>query len=156
MIRRSLFFGLTLVLIVALVTLILQGRRQEKLQANKKVEVIKESTASPIRVYAPSDLEIVRSTVEFGKKSNGTTSALDARHEIEILNRGKVPYREIRLAFEYIDTKGKPLTTKTYSVSRTLLPATSLKVPDIMMDSLPLSAIDFKISILHADLWEKP
>ena len=156
MIRKSLFFGLTLALIVALVTLILQGRRQEKLQANKKVEVIKESTASPIRVYAPADLEIVRSTVEFGKKSDGTTSTLNARHEIEILNRGKMPYREILLAFDYIDMKRKPLTRKTYSLGRTLLPATSLKIPDILVDSLPLSAISFKISVLHADLVEKP
>lgn len=155
MIRRSLFFGLTLVLVVALVALILQGRREEKLQANQKSEVIKESAASPIRVYAPADLEIVRSTVEFGKKSDPTATALNAHHEVEILNRGQVPYRQIQLAFDYADATGKHLATKDYLLSSTILPSASLKVPDIAVDSIPLSSIDFKITILRADIGDR-
>jgi hypothetical protein len=156
MIRKSFFFGLTLVLVVALVTLILQGRKQEKLQASQKSEVIKESASSPIRVYAPSDLEITRSTVEFAKKSDGKTSSPGARHEIEILNKGKVTYREILLALYYSDLKGKLVATKTYLIRKPLLPATSLKITDIPSDSFPPSAKNCKIAILHADFGETP
>lgn len=156
MIRRSFFFGLTLILVVALVSLILRGQRQEKLQAGQAVEVIRESKSSPIRVYAPSDLEIIQSTAKFGKKSDGKDFFLGVRHKIEIRNKGKVPYREIQLALYYTDLKGRQLATKTYLISKTLLPATSLEVTDIQVDSLPLSAINFKISILHADLGEMP
>jgi hypothetical protein len=156
MIRRSLFFGLTLVLVVALVSLILRERRQEKLQTGQAVEVIKESASSPIRVYAPSDLEIVQSTAEFRKKSDGKNPSLSARHEIEIRNGGKMPYREIQIAFYYMDLKEKQLATKTHLLSRALLPGTSLKVTDIPVDALPLSTTNFKTAILYADLGENP
>ncbi|MBP1624567.1 MAG: hypothetical protein H6Q07_2587, partial [Acidobacteria bacterium] len=53
MIRKSLFWGLTLVLVVALISLIVRGRRLEKQQAGKSVEVVQESEPSPIRVLAP-------------------------------------------------------------------------------------------------------
>lgn len=154
MIRKSFFFGLTLVLVVALVTLILQGRKQEKLQASQKSEVIKESASSPIRVYEPSDLEIIRPTADFAKKSDGKTFSLGAGHGIEILNKGKVPYREILLALYYTDLKGKQVATKTYLIRKPLLPETSLKITDIPADSLPSSAKNFDIAILHADLGE--
>lgn len=158
MLRKSLFFGLTLVLVVALVGLTLRGRRLEKQQASQSVEVVQPSRSTSTRIWTPQDLEIVQLKIrlEQGKGTAGRIQSRIARHEIEIRNNGKVPYGRIQLSFDYLGRNGKLLTTRTQSISRTILPGTDLKLTDVGFDGLPSSTADFRVTIVYADIGNEP
>ncbi len=146
MIRKSLFWGLTLVLVAALVSLIIRGRRLEKQQAEISMEVIEQSQASPIRVLQPDDLRIESSTMQ----REGAHTAL---HEIQIRNTGTVPYGGIHLAFVYLDSSGKVLFTRTHPLgSAKILPGQTYAAPGIRVEEVPAAATKFQISILSADM----
>jgi hypothetical protein len=146
------FLGLTLVLIVALVTLIIKGRRLEKQQAGRAVEVVQKSKPSPTRAFSPRDLEIVHSKMQLEEKAGEKNQTHAARHEIEIRNNGSVPYGEIQFRFVYLDRSGKVLATKTRSVDQSVLPGATLNMTDIVAEDLPNSAADCRVSIDYADL----
>ncbi len=156
MIRKSLFWGLTLVLVVALINLIIRGRRLEKQQARQRVEVVQEAKPTPTRVLAPKDLEIVQSAVRLEGATSGKTESQAARHEIELHNKGTVAYGKIQLDFGYFDRNGKVLTTRTQAVEQTILPGATLKIADIRIDGLPLSAVDSRVAIAYADIGSAP
>lgn len=146
MIRKSLFWGLTLVLVVALVSLILRGRRLEKQEAAQATEVVRQSQPSPTRVFAPQDLEIEGSTMQ---QSPGSV----ALHEVEIHNNGSVPYNRIQLEFVYLDREGKVLSTKTHSFNRAdIKPGQTFTATDIRIEGVPASASKFRATILFADM----
>jgi hypothetical protein len=146
MIRKSLFWGLTLVLVVALVSLIIRGRRMEKELAAQPTEAVQQVPPTPTRVLAPQDLEIVSSTMQL--KPDHIAS-----HDIEIQNHGSVPYGGILLKFVYLDRAGKPLTTKTYALEKTVIrPGFGLKVPRIIIQEIPASAERLQVSVKYADL----
>jgi hypothetical protein len=145
MIRKSLFWGLTLVLVVALVSLIIRGRRMEKEQAAQPTEAVQQAPLLPTRVLAPQDLEIVRSTMQL--KPDHT-----ALHEIEIQNHGSVPYSGILLRFSYQNRFGKLLETKTYALKAAILPGLSFRMRDIVIKEMPASAEKFQVSIQYADM----
>jgi hypothetical protein len=151
MIRKSLFLGLTLVLIVALINLIIRGRRLEKEKSSKLVEVVKDSEPTPTRVLAPQDLEIIQSTMKLVREA-AVKQLPTARHEIEIRNVGKVSYGEIQLRVVYLDRNGKVLTTKTRSIAQTILPGITLKFADILIDGVPASAAACRVTIVYADM----
>jgi len=156
MIRKSLFWGLTLVLVVALISLIVRGRRLEKQQAGKSVEIVQESEPSPIRVLAPQDLEISRSAVFLEKVSNGTGKSQAARHEIELRNNGTAAYGSVQLSFEYVDRGGTPIETRHRAVEAALSPGTALRLGDITMEGLPLAAADCRTALMYAELKPSP
>jgi hypothetical protein len=146
MIRKSLFWGLTVILVAALVGLILRGRRLEKQEAAQSIEVVRQSQPSPTRVLAPQDLEIEGSTMQ---QSPGSI----ALHEVEIHNNGSVPYNRIQLEFVYLDRAGKVLLTKTHSLDRAdIKPRQSFTATDIRIEGVPASAAKFRASILFADM----
>jgi hypothetical protein len=144
MIRKSLFWGLTLVLIVAIVNLVLRGRRLEKQQSAKAAEVVQQSKPTSTRVLAPQDLEITGSTMQVESGS--------ARHSIEIRNKGAVTYNGIRLKFAYLDSKDMVIAEKYYSAARAVAPGASIKLDDIKIDGIPASAARAQVSIRNADL----
>jgi len=148
LIRKYLFLGLTLVLIVALVNLIIRGRRLEKEQAGKPVEVVKQSKPSPTRVLKPGDLEIVGSAMQ--RDPSGA-----ALHSVEIRNSGNSAYGRIRLQFAYLDGGGKFLETKYYSISREIKPGANIKL-DIKMEAAPESATNALVAITYADMESGP
>jgi hypothetical protein len=152
MIRKSLFWGLTLILVIALVNLIIRGRRLEKQQASRLAEVIQESKATSTRVLAPRDLEIVRSKMQLEEEVGGRIRSQTAWHEIEICNDGKIPYSGIQLSFDYLDSRGKLLATRTYSIVQTILPGATLKLVDITVDGLPVSTANSHVVIAYADI----
>ncbi len=152
MIRKSLFWGLTLVLVTALVSLTLRGRRLEKQQSSRAVEIVRPSKTTSTRVLMPQDLEIAQSRMQLEESTGGNAKFRIARHTIEIRNNGKVPYCRIQLGFDYLNRNGKPLTTRTQSVSRIILPGTSLKPVDITLDGLPASTANFRVTIVYADI----
>jgi hypothetical protein len=144
MLRRSLFCGLTVVLIAVLVSLILQGRRLEKAQARKPIAVIHDYKASATRVLAPAELEITSDTM----KVTGNT----AHHQIDIRNNGKFPYREIQLKIFYVDNSGKILAVRTHLVTETIKPGAALKIADLDIGNVPDSAAGFRVCITSADM----
>ena len=156
MLRKSLFWGLTLVLVVVIVNLVVRGRRLEKEKADQVVEVVQESKPSPTRVLGPQDLDIVQSKMILEGASDMKPQSHAARHEIEIRNNGDVAYGEILLRFSYLDGMGKVRATKTQSVIRTLMPGAALVLSDILIDSIPASTADCRVSVVYADIGHAP
>jgi hypothetical protein len=151
MMRKSLFWGLTLLLLAALINLIVRGRQLESEQGDKVVEVIQDSQTTPTRVLTPGDLEIVEPVVKLARGS-GPERLPVARHEIEIRNSGTVPYRETKLRIAYLDRFGKVLTTRVQLIEKTIAPMTNVKFSDIPFQNIPPSAVACRISIVYADI----
>ena len=152
MIRRSLFFGLTLVLMLGFIVLVIRSCRQEAEPASGPGEMIEKSESTAVRALKPADLEIVRSKTVLERNAGTTKPSFSARHEIEICNRGSVPYKEIRLNFVYLSRTGKVLETRTHSIGQTILPGATLKLADIRMDGFSESAAESRVSIVCADI----
>jgi len=149
MIRKSLLWGLTLVLVAAIISLVIQGRRMEKQADARTVEVDRQSESMPTRVLVPQDLEIVNSTMQLDSRSA-------AARGVEIRNNGSVPYSRMQLLFAFLDRNGKVLATKTHLIARSVMPGNSIRVADITMDEIPTSAVTSKVSILYADIGPVP
>jgi hypothetical protein len=156
MMRRALFFGLTLVLILAFVFLSVRGCRQGKEPANPSTETVEKSEASATRVLQPQDLEITLSKMTLEKHEDGAKPSLAARHKIEIVNHGNIPYRNIRLTFVYRSRAGKVLETRNHSMDQSILPGAVLKLADLRMDGLIESTAEAHISITYADVGIAP
>jgi hypothetical protein len=152
MIRKSVFYGLTLLLIVVLINLVFRGRRVEKQQAAKSAEVLYESDSTPTRVIRPKDLEVAHLKMRLEKNAGGDKQSLYALHEIEICNKEKTSYGKIQLSVDYLDRKGKVLATKTYSVARKLMPGDVLRLADIKIEDLPAQIANYRISIVYAEI----
>ena len=156
MIRRSLFFGLTLILILAFAFLSVRGCRQQEEPAAQPAETVEKSEATATRVLKPKDLEIARSKTDLEINTAKGKSSVSARHEVEILNHGNVPYGETRLNFIYLSRTGKVTETRGYSVAQAILPGAVLKLTDIRMDDLPVSAMKARVEIVYADVGNTP
>jgi hypothetical protein len=153
MIRKSVFWGLTLLLVVALISLVLQGGRLEKQQADKPTEVTQESVSTPTRVLKPKDLEVVRSKMRLEKKGDANTQSLCAWHEIEILNAKEgTAYEKIQLSIDYMDRRGKVLATKLYSAAGTIMPGDILRLADIKIEGLPVQTANSRAVIIFAEI----
>jgi hypothetical protein len=156
MIRKSLFWGLTLVLIVALVGLIIRGRSLEKKQSNGPVEIVQKSKPTATRVLTPSDLELLQSTMKLERQSDTTGESRIAHHKIEIRNNGKVVYEGIQLSFDYLDRSGKRLAVKHYFIAKSLLPASTLTLDDVRIEDIPIKTADFRATVDYADIGQLP
>ena len=152
MIRKSLFWGLTLVLAAALISLVIRSRRLEKEQAQQMVEVVRESTPTLTRVFAPQDLQVTQAMMQLENEPGNQPKAGAARHQIEIRNNGTMSYSDIQLKFDYVGRDGKKLSSRTWLIQQKILPGTTLRVPEIVMRDIPASTADSKISITSADL----
>jgi hypothetical protein len=155
MIRKYLFWGLTLVLVVALVNLIIRGRRLEKQQVDRLVEVVQDSEPTATRVLRPQDFEILQSKMLLEQEPGSKKQSRTARHEIEIRNKGKVSYSGIQLSFDYLDRSGRALGTKTRAVVQTILPGATLKIAEIKVDGIPISTVDSRVAIVYADIGQE-
>jgi hypothetical protein len=151
MIRTSLFWGLILVLVAALISLIVRGRRLEKEQAQQTVEVVRESKATPTRIFAPHDLQMIQARMRLEKDPGGNDKIRAARHEVAIRNSGDVPYSDIQLKFDYMSRNGKELATRTQSIPQRISPGATLNTEAILTD-IPASTADSKVAIISADL----
>jgi hypothetical protein len=143
--RKSLFWGLTLILVAVLVTLIIRSRRMEKEQAQPE-EVVRQAFMVPTRVFAPADLEIASSTMQL--KPDHT-----ALHRIKIKNHGDVPYSGLLLRFTYQDHSGNSLLSKSYALGKAAIrPAQVFQVPEIVIMEVPPATKQFQVSIQYADM----
>jgi len=152
MTRKWLFGALTVVLLAVLVTLIIQGHKLEKQKANQPVEIIQKSKPSLTRALGPKDIELVRSEMKMESGGSGDEKVHRTRHRLEIRNTGKVAYESIELSFDYLDSRNQVLDTRTYSVNQAVSPGSTLNIEDIEIDSIPPAAVDFKVTVLFADI----
>lgn len=153
MIRRSLFFGLTLILLLGFVFLSVRGCKQEEEPADQPMETVEKSEATSTRVLKPQDLEVALSKTVLEKYAGPSDKpSFAARHEIEILNRGNVPYKSMLLNIDYLAPTGKVLETRRHSIVETVLPRAALKLEDIRIDGLTGRAAEARISIIYADI----
>jgi hypothetical protein len=152
MIRKSLFLGLTLVLIAALIALIVRGYKTEKEQASQPSEKVEEAKSTATRVISPRDLEILNPKTTVEKNADPKEPSCISHHEIEIRNSGKVSYKDIQLRFAYLDRKGKESAAKIHSTSQIIAPGATLKLNHIAIDGLPISIVDSKAAIISADI----
>jgi hypothetical protein len=155
MIRKYLIWGLTFVLIAAVIFLGIRGRRLEKQQATQVVEVVKESEPTATRSWAPRDVEIVIAKMMLDETS-GKKQNLAARHHIELRNNGQIPYIRIQLNMEYLDGRGKVLEARPYRVDQTIPQGSAIKLDDIKIDKLPTSTADCRVAVIYADVKPAP
>jgi hypothetical protein len=156
MIRKSLFLGLTFVLIVALIALIVRGYKMDKEQAGRPSEKVEQAKPTPTRVLTPRDLEIVGMKMVLPRDEDVKKSAFEAHHEIEIHNNGTVPFKDIQLRFVYFDRREKALTSRFYSIAQSIPPGTALKLNDITINDIPAPAVNSKAAIICADIASAP
>lgn len=162
MFRKSLFFGLTLMLAAVLVYLVIQGRRREKLQQStpRPVEVIRSSPPSLTRVIAPDDLHIVESKMELETPSSQpgqeSPQVHSARHHIVIRNDGSVAYHSIALRITYVGRANRILDTKTVPVADLLQPGQARSLADVEVENVPAGALKCEVAIAYADLEPTP
>jgi hypothetical protein len=153
MIRKSVFWGLTILLVVALISLVLRGGRLEEQKANKSSEVIQESASTPTRVLKPKDLQVASLKMRLENKIDGDAKSLCAWHEIEIRNANDgTSYGNIQLSIEYMDRRGKVLATKRYSAAGTIMPGDILRLADIKIEGLPVQITNCRIGIVCAEI----
>jgi hypothetical protein len=145
MIRRSLLWSLTLVLVAVITILVIRGRRMEKQQAARMAEVIQPSNSTNTRILNPQDLEILNPAIQL--KSNPFAS-----HQIEIRNNGDVAYSQILLRMTYINQRGEELTSKTFSIAQTVKPGASIKLPNLPTEAVPAMAVKLQLAIVAADV----
>ncbi len=158
MARRLLFFALTLVLVAALLYLLLRGARQEAETGAPiaESETTEKSESSAIRVLSPQDLEITGSGMVLESQSGTSGPSLAARHEVEIRNRGRLPYGEVQIRIVYRAGNGKVVETRTRKFPETIAPGQSLKPGDFRVEGLPGSAVDAEMSVAYADIATAP
>lgn len=154
--RKYLFLGLTLVLIVVLVFLVVRGNQMGKKRGNKTVEIVQESKPTPTRVLTPRDLKIVQQTASFAPQSGGKTGSLSARHAVEIRNIGPTAYGRLALIFTYLNSKGKTVATHIHAIDQAIVPNETVSLPPIKVDDLPPGISDSRVACAHADLQATP
>jgi hypothetical protein len=155
MIRKSVFWGLTVVLVAVLVSLIVRSRHLETKSAPKTTEIVKTAQSSPIRILAPQDLYVVGSKTKFVKLLAESAPIVDAQAaaelEVTVENRGSAPYAGVQLRLTYVDNKNKTLGFRDYLVEKPLLPGQTTSTGIIRLDDVPQNALKCDVSIFAAD-----
>lgn len=150
--RKYLFYGLTIVLASVFIFLAIQGHRVEKERMQQGSEIVQQYTPTPIRVLAPSDLEIPAATMirEAGNDNTGQQGAV--RHRIEIQNSGLVSYCEIQLNLDYLDAGARVLVSMHHTIKERIPPGNTILSIDIPADKIPAEATDCRPEIIYADI----
>jgi len=155
MIRKTVFWTITFILMLALAYLIIQGRRMEKRQAARPKEVVREYKPTPTKALAPRDLDIFLQTMTLEKESDPSDSSKElrtARHIIRVRNNGKVSYNKIQFLFEYLNQDGEVLETRVCAADRDISPGNILELPDIKIQGLPKDTKHYRAAITCADI----
>jgi hypothetical protein len=155
MIRKSVFWGLTVVLVAVIVSLIIQSRRQETQSTPKVTEIVKTAQPSPIRIVAPRDLKVVRSEMKLVKQSAEGAPIADtqtaAELEVSIENMGSAPYVGVQLRFSYLGSANNTLGSQDYLVEKLLPPGQTTPTGIIKLDDAPKHAEKCDVTIVSAD-----
>ncbi len=162
MFRRSLFLGLTAMLASVLVYLVIQGRRQDKLQRTipRPVEIVRESTPSLTRVLSPEDLDIVESKMELAAASPQADPAkragVTATHQFVLRNNGRAAYHSVGLKLSYLGRGNKVLETRMVPAAELLQPAQARLISELKVEHVPSGTVRCEAKIAYADLEPAP
>ncbi len=152
MVRRSLFWGLTLMLCAVLAWLIINGRREEIRQTAAKSEVVQTAQLSPTRVLGAVDLEVS----EPGPEGTRRGERQELLGPVTIHNRGALPYHNTALRLQCLDAGGKVVDNRVLMVPETILPGQSITIRDLVPDKLPRSAARCRLTVAYSDLGAAP
>jgi hypothetical protein len=159
MIRKYLFFGLMIMLVTVVAWLFIQTRRQEKQLAAEAAEVVRSAKATPTRVLAPRDIQILESSMEETAQAQGGSagSTTGVRHRITLRNTGKVTYGGILLTFTYTAPSGNEIYTKNYLVTgHRIQPGATESLDDILIPGIPREASGFTVRVAYAEIDRPP
>ena len=162
MFRRSLFLGLTVMLAAVLVYLVIQGRRQEKVQqtTSRPVEIVRESTPSLTRVLSPEDLDIVESKMELAAASPqadpAKPAAVTATHQFVLRNNGLAAYHGVGLKLSYLGRGNRVLETRTVPAAELLQPGQARALSELKVEHVPSGTVRCEAKIAYADLEPTP
>jgi len=149
--RKSLFFGLTLVLVSVFIYLAVQGYKRGKEQQKQNADVVETFKPTPVRALQPQDLEITAAFMKpYHTAGVGQESA--AEHRIEIHNSGEVTYAEIRFKLDYLDASGAKLDSLFQQAIERVPPGNTVLTLDVLTDTIPADAADFDPTIVYADI----
>jgi hypothetical protein len=123
MFRRSLFLGLMVLLGAVLVSLVVQGRRQEKKEvATRVVEVVKQFKPTPTVVIAPLDLQIIGS---------------DNIVRFAIRNQGTMTYNNPEVEIVYLTGDGRVLKSEIVKIDKVIPPGQEIPVENAVSGKAP-------------------
>lgn len=106
-----------------LVSLVVQGRRQEKKEASTRVvEVVKQFKPTPTIVIAPQDLEIIGS---------------DNPARFAILNHGTVTYSNPEVEVAYLAGDGRVLQNEIVKIDKVIPPGQEIPVENAVSGKVP-------------------
>jgi hypothetical protein len=148
--RKYLFYGLTLVLVSALIFLVIQGRRMEKEQTRQGNDKIQKFKSTPIRVLSPPDLKILNASMTL-EPADVSGELPVARHNFEIYNAGTVAYCKIQLRLSYVDANGEVIASIPYSIEDSIPPGDTLVSNDVLIQKIPDAAVECLPSIVYGD-----
>ena len=156
MFRKSIFWGLTLMLGTLLVWLVVRARKQEAqiATAPAPTEIVRSAKPSPTRVIAPKDLDAGQSQVQFASMVSGASKSggRSALLHVVIRNRGSVPYHNVMLKLTWIGASGKAIDSQTHLVPDTIQPGQTLDDGEVALEGAPGGSVKCTIAILHSDL----
>ena len=162
MFRKSLFWGLTLMLAAVLLVLVVKGRKAEKLQqaASRPVEVVRTSPPSLTRVIAPDDVEIVESKMDLEtpelQPGQEAASGRTARHHLVIRDVGSIAYHNFGLKVVYVGRENRVLETKTVPVAELLQPGQARSISEVKVENVPSGTLKCDVKIAYADIEPSP
>ena len=138
MFRRSLFLGLMVLLGAVLVSLVVQGRRQEKKKAaTRVVEVVKQFKPTPTVVIAPQDLEII---------------GPDNPARFAIRNHGTVSYSNPEVEAVYLGKDGRVLQNQTVKIDKVIPPGQEISIENAVSGKIPEGTKRTLLKIRSAEL----
>jgi hypothetical protein len=156
MFRRAIFWGLTLMLIAVIVSLVVRSRREEKKQAATAVELVRESRPTATRVISPQDLRVIESKMNLkgpnDKPLEKDSPTATAHHQVIVRNDGPAEYSGVQLKFTYVGSEENTLGSRTCIVTKPIPPRQTESLGDIVIEGVPSGSTACITRILYADL----
>ena len=153
MIRRSLFFGLTLILIGAIVFLAFKSRREAaEPQLSQVTEVTQEAKPSLTRVLNPSDLKMVESGQQAAGGVNEPKGTIPPGCAVSFRNEGSVPYCSLQIKLTYLSKNEKSLETRNITVKGVIPAGGMLDSGGIFAENAPAGTARCEVALLSADI----
>ncbi|MEJ2108793.1 MAG: hypothetical protein P8Z37_02555 [Acidobacteriota bacterium] len=149
--RKSLFYGLTLVLVSVFIYLAVQGNRLEKERTAKGTDVVETFEPTPVRALAPMDLEITAASISPDAKTMKPDTSV-VRHKIDIRNSGDVVYSELQLELDYLDAAGVQIGSLLQQVKKEVPPGNTRLSIDIPRDKIPADTLGIHPKVVYADI----
>jgi hypothetical protein len=147
MFRKTLFGGLTLMLVACLIWLIIRGRQQEARLAAVPGEIVKTARSTSTRVVAPGDLEAVLS-----QPPAGSSLAPRSLGKVTLRNLGGQTYHNVMLTLSFVDAGGKALGAQNHLVRESIGPGQTFVAGEISADNAPSGTTRCDIRILYSEL----